>query len=348
MRKMAIPLVLVALAALTPVGTASAAPAGPETNPVGTLRWLPDNTNEKPAAGLNRLVVIYDRSLNSAGKPSALLAKGAFGLKIATTSPDLRMKGHSPAVGSIEDAGGPAELDELFVAVEGDIRDGACSNVGTAGFSAAFTSTRTFLHQGSSPYTAQSGPGACEVVDSSTPANGGFQTRVTTHVPGFWIDVEWPVHDETGGQLLPEVWYEAIFDTGGESGDFYETSDTAGSSKSISVPGLYDLSFTATAVPGGFGAPTCPGLGPDAPAGTYQDFKFTPPAGTKKVVIELYPKLDWDMKVIDPEGNHTNSGENPGTKESAMLTVVPGEYTVRACNWAGEPTVFGSVDFLQK
>jgi hypothetical protein len=230
MRKWAISLVLVALASLTPVGTASAAPAGPETNPVGTLRWLPENTNERPAAGVHRLVVIYDRSLNSSGKPSTMLANGAFGLKIASLSPDLRMKGHSPAVGSIDDAGGPAQLDEVFVGVEGDVRDGACSRAGTSGFSAAFTTTRTFVHPGSSPYTPQSGPGACEVVDSSTPTGGGFQTRVTTHVPGFWIDVQGP------GQVLTELWYEAVYDTDGESGDFYETSDDAGASKSVGSP----------------------------------------------------------------------------------------------------------------
>lgn len=185
MRRMAILLVLLALAALAPASTVAAAPAGPETNPVGTLRWLPDNTNEAPPAGLHRLVVIYDRSLNAAGKPAELLTKGAFGLKIATTTPDLRMKGHSAGVGSIEDAGGPAEIDEVFMGVEGDIRDGACSRVGTSGFSAAFTSTRTFVHQGTEPYEPQSGPGACEVVDSSVAVSGGFQTRVTTHVPGF-------------------------------------------------------------------------------------------------------------------------------------------------------------------
>ena len=348
MRKIATTLALLALAAVAPVGTASAAPAGPESNPVGTIRWLPSNTNQTPPPGLHRLVVVYDRSLNAAGKPTALAAKGAFGLKIGTTSPDLRMVGHSSEVGSLQDEGAPAEVDQIFMGVHGDVRDGACSGVGSSSFSAAFTSTRTFVHPASSPYQPQSGPGACEVVDSSVPVSGGFQTRVTTHVPGFWIDFEWPVHEETGGHLLPEIWYQAVYDTGGESGDFYETADASGASRSISVPGVYDLSFSATATPGGFGDPTCPGLGPDAPAGTYQDFKFTPPAGTKKVLIELYPKLDWDMRVIDPQGNAVDSGENPGTKESALMSVVPGEYTVRACNWAGEPTVFGSVDFLQK
>ncbi|MGH2691128.1 MAG: hypothetical protein ACRDHM_01340 [Actinomycetota bacterium] len=238
MRKVAIPLVLVALAALAPANAASAAPAGPETNPLGTLTWLPNNTNQTPPAGLHRLVVIYDRSLNAAGKPSALLANGAFGVKITTTSPDLRMKAHSPRVGSVAGTGG---IDEILLAVEGDTRDGACSKAGTSGFSEAFSSTRLFVYPGSSPYQPQNGPGACEVVNSSTRVSGGFETRVTTHVPGFWIDVEWPTPDDPlgpggGGDLLTDVWYEAVYDTGGQSGEFYQTSDAAGTSRSIGSP----------------------------------------------------------------------------------------------------------------
>lgn len=235
MRRTVLPLALLVLAALAPVRTAASAPAVPETNPVGTLRWLPDNTNETPPPGMHRLVVIYDRSIDAAGKPSSLLAKGAFGLKFATGSPDFRMKSHSPAVESLSDSGGPSmsPLDEAFAAVAGDVRDGDCSRAGTSAFSAAFTSTKIFIHYGPTPYVPQSGPGACEVVSSSIPVAGGFQTRVTTHVPGFWIDIDWP---GATGQLLAEVWYEAAFDTQGESGAFYQTADAAGTSRSVGRP----------------------------------------------------------------------------------------------------------------
>jgi len=349
MRKIGISLVLLVLATLAPASTAAAAPAGPETNPVGTLMWLPDNTNETPVAGLHRLVVVYDRSLNAAGKPSALLTKGAFGLKIATTAPELRMKGHSPGVGSVEDAGGPAEIDELFLGVEGDVRDGACSSVGTAGFAEAFTSTRTFTYPGSSPYQPLNGPGACEVVDSSVQVTGGFQTRVTTHVPGFWIDVEWPTHeDELGsggpGHLLAEVWYTAVYDTAGESGDFYETADAAGASSSIGSPGDYDLLFAAAARPGAIGAPCAgfPAVPPAAPE-TYQEIKLQVPAGAKNVTVRLFPKADWDLFVTDPAGETGASGHGPGLDETVTMKAVAGEWTIRACNFAGEPAVLGGV-----
>lgn len=227
MRKIAlVPLLL--LAALVPTGPASAAPAGPETNPVGTIRWLPVNTNEgtQVPAGLRRLVVIYDRSLNDAGKPVDILANGAFGLKLGSPSPLLRMNGWSSRVTPL--GWGLTPFENIYAGVAGDIRDGACSKAGTPQFSAAFSTTRNFLHAGPTPYQAQSGPGSCEVVDASAPAPGGFQTRVTTHVPGFWIDVQLPT-----GPGPSQVWYTAVYDTEGESGDFYETADSAGSSRSI-------------------------------------------------------------------------------------------------------------------
>jgi hypothetical protein len=222
------------LAALVPTGAASAAPAGPETNPVGTIMWLPPNTNQgsQVPQGQNRLVVIYDRSLDLAGKPADLLANGAFGLKTVSNSPGLRMKNHSPHVDSIDDAGGDQldPLDEVFAGVQGDIRDGDCDEAGTSGFSAAFSTTRTFLHQGATPYQAQNGPGACEVVEASAGSPGAFQTRVTTYVPGFWIDFA----GATGpGGGPAQVWYTAVYDTEGESGEFYETADSAGSSRTV-------------------------------------------------------------------------------------------------------------------
>jgi hypothetical protein len=247
-RILLLPLVL--LASLIPLGTAEAAPAGPETNPIGTLGWLPPNSRESSDVppGAERLVVIYDRSLDAEGKPANLLATGAFGLKILANTHEVRMVDHSPAVGSIDDAGGGpfTPVDEIFVGVEGDVRDGACSDVGTPAFSAAFSTARSFLHSGSAPYAPQSGPGACEVVSSSTPVSGGFQTVVTTYVPGFWIDIELPTGaaPATSAAFAPEgenllhheIWYAAVYDTEGESGEFFETSDAAGQSRSVGDP----------------------------------------------------------------------------------------------------------------
>jgi hypothetical protein len=216
------------LAGLVPTQAASARPVGPESNPVGTIRWLPSNTNEGPSVpiGLRRMVVVYDRSLNVTGQPSDLLAQGAFGLKISSTSPLLRMEGWSPRVSPVDQGFTPFE--NIHASVQGDVRDGDCDKVGTQAFSSAFSTTRNFLHAGGAPYQAQNGPGACEVVESSIPASGGFQTRVTTYVPGFWVDVQLP-----SGPVTPQVWYEAAFDTDGEAGPFYRTADAAGASRSI-------------------------------------------------------------------------------------------------------------------
>lgn len=226
-RALLVPLLLLGI--LMPSSAAGASPAGPESNPVGTLRWLPANTNEgsEVPTGLRRLVVIYDRSLTQAGKPGDLLAQGAFALKVAATG-NLRMADWSPRISPVDN--GISTLENLHASITGDVRDGDCSTVESASFSSAFSTTRTFMHSGTVPYEAHNGPGACEVVEASTKVGGGFQTRVTTYVPGFWIDVELP---STGS---PTVWYTAAFDTEGQSGPFYRTADSVGSSKSITTP----------------------------------------------------------------------------------------------------------------
>jgi hypothetical protein len=340
------------LAVLAPLGKAGAAPAGSETNPLGTLRWLPDNTNEGTSvtAGTSRLVLIYDRSLNTAGKPSALLANGSFGVKFASTSPEIRMKAHSSSVGATQDEGAPAQLDEVFAGLQGDVRDGGCSLAGTPSFSAAFTTTRTFFFSGSSPYQPQAGTGACEKVDSSTPLAGGFQTRVTTYVPGFWIDVEWPTHDDelgSGGaaHALADVWYTAVYDTGNESGDFYETADAAGVSDSVGSPGDYDQTFAFGGQPGAIGAPCAEfDVGePPAAEDTYQSIKVQVPGGARNITVRLFPKADWDLFVADPTGTVTSSGHGPGLDETVTTKAIAGEWTITACNFSGEPSVVGGV-----
>jgi hypothetical protein len=342
---------LLVLAAMLPVGTAGAAPAGPETNPIGTLRWLPDNTNETSAvpSGLSRLVFIFDRSLNAQGKPANLLANGSFGVKILTTSPQITMKGHSDGVSATQDEGAPAQIDEVLAGVHGDIRDGACSKAGTSSFAAAFTTTRTFFHSGTTPYQPQSGSGSCEVVESSTSNGSGFQTRVKTYVAGFWIDVLWPTQADvlsTGDQAHPlaEVWYTAVYDTENESGDFYETSDASGISKSVGSPGDYDVTFASAAVPGAIGAPCAayPVVPPASPE-TYSETTVTAPGGATTVTVRLFPKADWDLVVVDPNGVATTSGRGPGFVEEVTRPAIPGVWTIRACNFAGEPTVIGGV-----
>ncbi|HEV3474011.1 MAG TPA: hypothetical protein VG602_01420, partial [Actinomycetota bacterium] len=258
MRKLVLLSLLLSLVAVLAPASVGAAPVGGETNPIGTLRWLPDNANEKGQVGANqfRLAVVYDYSLDAQGKPIApLLAKGAFGVKFYTTSAaDLRMVEHSESVISLGDvAGDPVDpVDQAFMGVAGDVRDSVCPQAGVQPASAAYSTTRTFFHAASNPYQPVTGPGTCEVVDSSTPAPGGFTTTVTTHVPGFWIDVTWPTRTVPAagtGRLMADVWYGAVYDTQGEQGDFYETADAEGDSRSVGSPGDYDATFSFAGTP---------------------------------------------------------------------------------------------------
>jgi hypothetical protein len=71
------------------------------------------------------------------------------------------------------------------------------------------------------------------------PAAGGFQTAVTTFVPGFWIDIELPAGASPASEtalMHHEIWYEAVYDTEGESGEFFETSDSFGQSRTVGDP----------------------------------------------------------------------------------------------------------------
>jgi hypothetical protein len=363
MRKLVLLSLLVSLVAVLAPASVGATPFGGETNPIGSLRWLPDNANEKGQVGANqfRLAVVYDYSLDTQGKPIApLLAKGAFGVKFYTTSAaDLRMVEHSESVISLGDVGGDpvGPVDEVFMGVAGDVRDSSCPQAGVSPASAAYSTTRTFFHAGSSPYQPVTGPGACEVVDATTPVSGGFNTTVTTHVPGFWIDVTWPTRTVPAagtGRLMADVWYGALYDTEGEEGDFYETADAEGDSKSVGSPGEYDATFSFSGTPGAVGEP-CPGFPgqTDAPAGTFQEVKVSVPADATKVTFKLFPKGDWDLRVVDPSGNVGDSGAFGGLDETEVVPsngngnipeLVPGEFTMRACNYTGEPATFGAVN----
>jgi hypothetical protein len=362
---------------LTPAVTSAAAasPAGGDTNPLGSLSWLPDNANEKSqvAAGRSRLVVVYDRSLNAAGQPTTLLGKGPFGAKFFAAS-DVSMVDHSPRVSDLKTVTGQPQadqLDQVVMGVAGDVRDGACSLLGQPTFSAAYSTTRAFFHQGATPYAPISGVGTCERVDSSVASMDdagntiGYLTTVTNFVPGFWIDVVWPEHNQdvplagrlVGGHQQSEIFYGSFFDTGGEDGDWYEVGDTTGTSTSVGAPGHYDITFSLTANPGAGSHPTnsndpCSSLGAPSQPGTWADIKVNVPPGTTKAVFKLFPHGDWDLIVIDPDGRRATNGYFVGSEETETVPssgggnipdLVPGEFTIRGCNAAGEPTVRGAV-----
>ncbi len=370
-RAATIALVLAAFAAAVPAGASQLtdSPYGREDNALGTLRWLPKNAIEKPAANQFRLVVVYDYSLDADGKPTApLKTKGTFGVKFFTTSQaDFAMKGHSAKVGDLNTLTGqtlPAQANETAAGVYGDVRDGACAKAGTPAFSAAYTTTRQFVHAGSTPYAPVSAQGICEKVDSSTAivdADGnvtGFDTRVTNHVPGFYIDVTWPTRTVPvaggPGRLIPEVWYGTAYDANGDGTIFPNGVDNSSSSKSVGIPGDYNATFAFTANPGAIGIECVNTEGNNQSfPGTYQDVKFTVPATAKKVTFLLFPKGDWDLKVINPDGTTRVSGNfamneqvfapGSGTGTNYFAELIPGEYTIRACNFAGEPNTFGAV-----
>ena len=371
MRKLALIIATALVAALAATTTsaagAPATPYGMESNPLGSTHWLPANANETTPAGVNRLVVVYDHSIDEAtGDPIDLLAKGPFGVKFFTPLPDPRLVGHSSSVTSLDDLGFPGEVDTAFMGVAGDVRDGDCAKAGTEAFSAAYSTTRGFFHPGEAAYEPVSGPGTCEVVDDSQAVTDeagtviGYNTTVTNHVPGFWIDITWPTHDVSvpvfgslsSGYLAGELWYGSLFDTGGEDGEWYAVGDTTGQSTSIGGPGDYDAVYSFTANPGGLG-PSCtayPGV-PDV-EDTFDEVKVEVPADATKVSFRLFPKSDWDLVVVSPGGVKKVSGDSGGFDEQVIAPaagtanfpeLVPGEYVMRACNFTGETTVVGGV-----
>jgi len=349
-------------------------PYGREDNPLGTIRWLPRNANESPTATNRfRLVVVYDRSLNDAGQPVALKAKGAFGVKIFIPTVDARVMARSPQIQDVRDFTGqggiPPEVDQRAMAFAGDVRDGDCAKAGTPAFSAAYSTTRSFYHAGATPYQPISAAGTCEVVTRSEPATDsegnvvGYETTVTNHVPGFWVDVEWPTRAIPGlggaGRWNAEVWYGAVYDSGGDPGPFPNGVDTSGSSKSLPAPGDYDQVFSFTAQPGAVGAECVNTGGNNRPMpGTFHDVKIMVPQAAKRVVFKLSNHVDWDLLVFNPNGLKRTSAlappldetitapgptPNTSTSHANFPDLVPGEYTMRACNFAGEPTTIGGV-----
>jgi len=361
---LAVALLLVSPATATT--TAPLAPAGDQDNALGTIRWLPTNANEKPTgANVSRLVVVHDVSLDAQGNAVPLKGKGPFGVKFFTSSPDPRMVGHSPSVSSLDDLTGQQQIgpvDQAFMGVSGDVRKGDCSKVGTPDFSRAYSTTRSFLHPGADPYDPVTAPGTCEVVDSSVAVTDnegnllGYQTTVSNHVPGFWIDVLWAKRALPGltgnGYMMAELWYGALYDTEGQDGEWYTTVDANTLSTSVGGPGDYTGLYSFTATPGGAGPACTEWEGVPDQAGTWADVKVQVPESATRVTFQLYPKADWDVIVIDPNGtkgiagNWTTLSETlivPASGTNNIPELVPGEFTFRACNFSGETTVLGSV-----
>ncbi|HEX9891526.1 MAG TPA: hypothetical protein VGB28_05645 [Actinomycetota bacterium] len=366
-RTLAAPLIAaLALGSLPAAATPDLTPYGREDNALGTMRWLPRNANEKAPTNQFRLVVVYDTSITETGAPMPLKVRGAFGVKIFTTSANLRMKNHASSVGDLKTLTGQANLgpvDEVFAGVYGDVRDGTCSKLETGGFSQAYSTPRSFFHPGTEPYAPVSAPGTCEVVDASDAVldqDGnvtGYQTTVTNHVPGFWIDVDWPTVNANvlgTGRSAAEVWYGGAYDSTGDPGPFPNGVDTTGASKSLGGPGDYQtLSFTAN--PGAIGDP-CDGI-PDQPAvgalaGSWQEIKVQVPDTATKVTFMLFPKGDWDLTVYNPDGLKRTSGGwttlsetviAPASGTANFPSLVAGEYRMLACNYSGEQTILGGV-----
>jgi hypothetical protein len=237
MKRIALAGALLGLSVLSAPIAGAAAPV--DTNPLGTLGYLPAGTNEAAAPGARRLVVVFDTSLATGGTAplGRILANGAFGMKLSgvaltAAGPAVpTMVAHSAALGDVKSASSgqaPDAINGGFAGIAGDTRDADCSKVGTPDFMYAYSKTRVVV---SPNFYA---PQPCERIDSATPIpTGGWTTSVTTFTPGFWIDVS---TTPTGAWTNSAFHYGAVYDTEAESGEFYMTSDEAGSGSFVGGP----------------------------------------------------------------------------------------------------------------
>jgi hypothetical protein len=241
MKRIALAATVLSLFAMSAPIAGAAAPT--DTNPIGSLRYLPSGTNEQPAAGATRLVVVFsDGSIEAGtGAAVALAANGPFGVRfsgvvVTATGPAVpTMVGHSQPMDDVKSASSnmaPDAINGAIAGVAGDTRDGACSKVGTPSFLYAYSKTRT--ETTTQPYA----PVPCERIDSAIPIMSGtsitgWTTTITKFTPGFWIDLTGvPTATWTNAVLH----YGAVYDTEGQSGEFYTTSDEAGSASLVGGP----------------------------------------------------------------------------------------------------------------
>lgn len=328
-----------------------------ENNPVGSLNWLPPNANEAGDVGFGeqRMIVLYDHSLDADGAPTDLIAAGPFGMKISTTALvhvstgepfPLTMVDQSPFVSTLETGqGAPDGADDYFMGVAGDVRDGACSNLedgDATDMSTAFTTTFTTTNESATPQLDE-----CQLASTTDNGDGTFTHTITTYVPGFWVDVKWrldtPPLDNTG-YTFAEVWYSAMVDTDGEDGEFYETADTIGQSTSTGGPHNFDLTLTLTANPGGMSLPECYDWTPQNVPGSVDErtIDLSQYAGSE-ISVGLWNKGDWDLFVEGPDGGGGNGGGGLMVGEVWEGSFTPGDWTIRGCNFAGEYEVLVTI-----
>lgn len=328
------------------VALSDAAPGGAlVTNPIGTMRWLPAVANEGSAFGSDRIVVVYDGSLDpTTGETTELLADGEFGMKLFSNSvtdssgrepPAIRLVDHSPWVATLEGQGAPAGTDAAFAGMSGDVRDGACANLeaedpaGTLSYAYSFTFT----------VAGEAAAEACQLVDGHErdADNNILSTTITEFVPGFWFDVRWPTETDpagAGGQghTLSEVWYGAI--TGFSSSDptaFAEAGESGNSETIRSKSDVFHVEMLQDAEPNPTLLEACPTTGH-----TVQVEIPTPPPGVNLVNVDLYPMGDWDLMVTDAAGSESTSG-NFIVNERVQIVAEAGTIEVEGCNFAGGP-----------
>lgn len=318
----------------------------PETNPIGTMKWLPVVANERPTGFQNfRLVVLYDHSLDpDTGEPTDLQADGPWGMKVASNSvtdstgllPAIKLVGHSEHVSSLDDAGLPPELeavDRAFMGLAGDVRDGDCANVADgdpSDLSYAYSTTFTL--------PGDVAAADCQVVKSqqTDPQTGEvISTTITEYVPGFWFDVNWPYETDLlggggDGHTLSELWYGAM--PGFNDSDptaFAEATET-GLGETLRGPGDYiERHILSDSDPN-----------PEFPCdGSGHTVPFTVPAvpkGAKGIQADLYPLGDWDLQI---SGDASGESGNSHVSESVrILKVSEGQaFDIEGCNFSGGP-----------
>jgi len=234
--------IVFALALLTVVGSAVPAIARGDaepvdTDPIGTLGYLPDEADETPTPGATRLVVVFADDME---------AQGPFGAKFTglvgstESGPSVpQMVAYSAGLdGDVEEAGAPLGGPE-FAGIYGNVAKGDCPTGGGRPQLFAYSEVRTETTEGT-PYAR----GLCEetgasVVVSTDPVTGveTWDTTVTKFIPGFWLDFTATPNASWNAAFFQ---YAAAYSEDTGSGDFYEPgeADAGGTSTLLDAPGV--------------------------------------------------------------------------------------------------------------
>lgn len=237
MRKFVFALALLAVmgSALPAIARGDAEPV--DTDPIGTLGYLPDEAAETPTAGSTRLVVVFADDME---------AKGPFGAKFTglvgstASGPSVpQMVAYSPGLdGDLQEAGAPVGGPE-FAGIYGNAAKGTCPANGGRPQLFAYSVVRTETTVGT-PYARQ----ICEetaapVVISTDPVTGvkTYETTVTKFVPGFWLDFSGTPNASWDTAFFQ---YAAAYSEDAGGGDFYEPgeADAGGTSTLLDAPGV--------------------------------------------------------------------------------------------------------------